>query len=134
MNRSFALLRRWGTLCAPFVLPLGIGPWSSRLVAATIRMAVMGDSISAGRGVTGGFAKLVAQLTSIFPGAVAFQNEAAGGATTNDVVKDQLPTIVTVATNGQIDDSEVQIGANDTSLSDVEKDSLAAMTALSASA
>ena len=46
--------------------------------AATIRMAVMGDSISAGSGVTGGSPNWVAQLTSTFPGAFAFQNEASG--------------------------------------------------------
>ena len=34
-------------------------------------------------------------------------------------MKDQLPSVVTLAQNGQIDDSVVQIGANDMSLNDV---------------
>ena len=41
----------------------------SDLYAAPIRMAIMGDSISAGSGVTGGSPNWVAQLSSTFPGA-----------------------------------------------------------------
>jgi GDSL-like Lipase/Acylhydrolase family/PEP-CTERM motif len=107
-------------VAAPFVLVGMAFGLSTTLPAAPIRMAVMGDSISAGSGVTGGSPNWVAQLTSTFPGAISFQNEATGGATTNDVVKDQLPTVVTLATSGQIDDSVVQVGANDMSLNDVE--------------
>ena len=92
--------------------------WPSVASANPARVAVMGDSISAGSGVTGGSPNWVAQLGSTFPSAITFQNEAVGGVTTNTMVATQLPTVVNLAKNGQIDDSVVQIGANDLSISD----------------
>ena len=76
-------------------------------------MAVMGDSIRAGSGVLGGSPNWVAQLTSTFPGAISFQNKAVGGATSTTVVSGQLSSVVTLATNHQIDDSALIIGGND---------------------
>lgn len=74
-------------------------------------MAVMGDSISAGSGVTGGSPNWVAQLSPT--GGITFSNEAIGGATADSVITDQLPSVVTLAQNHQIDDSTLIIGGND---------------------
>ena len=74
-------------------------------------MAVMGDSISAGSGVSGGSPNWVAQL--IPTGAITFQNKAVGGATSSTVVSGQLSSVVTLAQNHQIDDSVLIIGGND---------------------
>ena len=93
------------------LIPLLLLPHSA--VAASVRMAVMGDSISAGSGVSGGSPNWVAQLTSTFPGAISFQNKAVGGATSTTVVSGQLSSVVTLATNHQIDDSALIIGGND---------------------
>jgi GDSL-like Lipase/Acylhydrolase family/PEP-CTERM motif len=76
-------------------------------------MAVMGDSISAGSGVSGGSPNWVAQLNSTFPGAITFHNDAVGGATSSTVVSGQLPAVVTLAENHQIADSVLMIGGND---------------------
>ncbi len=59
------------------------------VIASPITTAVMGDSISAGSGVTGGSPNWVAQLSSTFPGAITFDNEAVGGATSSTVVSGQ---------------------------------------------
>jgi hypothetical protein len=77
-------------------------------LAAPIRMAVLGDSISAGSGVSGGSPNWVAQL--IPTGAITFQNKAVGGATSSTVVSGQLASVVTLAQNHQIDDSTLIIG------------------------
>lgn len=79
--------------------------------AATVRMAVMGDSISAGSGVSGGSPNWVAQLNPT--GAITFSNKAVGGATSGTVVSGQLSSVVTLAHNGQIADSTLIIGGND---------------------
>jgi lysophospholipase L1-like esterase len=72
----------------------------------------MGDSISAGSGVSGGGTpNWVSQLNKT--GAVTFQNKAVGGATSSTVVASQLAPIVTLAKNGQIDNSVLIIGGND---------------------
>ena len=42
-----------------------------------------------------------------------FQNDAVGGATSSSVVSGQLPLVVPLATNHQIDDSTLIIGGND---------------------
>jgi hypothetical protein len=75
--------------------------------AAAIRMAVMGDSISAGSS-----GNWVGQLGKSFPGAITFQNKAVGGATTDTVISGQLNAVKTLATNGQIDNSTLIIGGN----------------------
>lgn len=93
------------------LIPLLLLPHSA--VAASVRMAVMGDSIRAGSGVSGGSPNWVAQLTTTFPGAISFQNKAVGGATSTTVVSGQLSSVVTLATNHQIDDSALIIGGND---------------------
>jgi lysophospholipase L1-like esterase len=75
--------------------------------AAAIRMAVMGDSISAGSG-----GNWIGQLGKSFPGAITFQNKAVGGATTDTVISGQLNAVKTLATNSQIDNSTLIIGGN----------------------
>jgi len=98
---------RWIPLCtllAAFAL-LTCLPTSTS--AAPIRMAVMGDSISAGSG-----GNWIGQLGKSFPGAITFQNKAVGGATTDTVISGQLNAVKTLATNGQIDNSTLIIGGN----------------------
>jgi hypothetical protein len=80
-------------------------------LAANVRMAVMGDSISAGSGVSGGSPNWVAQLNPA--GGITFTNKAVGGATSSTVVSGQLSSVVTLAHNGSIDDSTLIIGGND---------------------
>ena len=82
-----------------------------RVPAAAIRMAVMGDSISAGNGVSGGSPNWVAQLRPT--NAITFTNKAVGGATSATVVSGQLSSVVGLAKNGSIDDSVLIIGGND---------------------
>jgi lysophospholipase L1-like esterase len=79
--------------------------------AANIRMAVLGDSISAGSGVSGGSPNWVAQLKTA--GGITFTDKAVGGATSDTVVSGQLSSVVTLAHNGSIDDSTLIIGGND---------------------
>ncbi len=100
---------------------LGVSlPHSASAVA--IRMAVMGDSISAGSGVSGGSPNWVAQLKSTFPTAIAFTNDAVGGATSSSVIStkvsslgnvSQLTAVDALATAHSIDDSVIIIGGND---------------------
>src|ERR1044072_3830212 len=84
-----------------------LGCLPSATQAAAIRMAVMGDSISAGAG-----GNWIGQLGKSFPGAITFQNKAVGGATTDTVISGQLNAVKTLATNGQIDNSTLIIGGN----------------------
>lgn len=77
--------------------------------AAAIRMAVMGDSISAGSSGS----NWIGQLNSTFPGDIAFQNKAVGGATSSSVVSGQLASVVTLAAGSKIDNSVLIIGGND---------------------
>ena len=86
---------------------------SGLVEAAAIRMAVMGDSISAGSGVSGGSPNWVAQLSSTFSSAITFQNKAVGGATSSTVISGQLSQVESLASNHQIDDSTLIIGGND---------------------
>ncbi len=79
--------------------------------AAPVRMAVMGDSISAGNGVSGGSPNWVAQLNAT--GAISFNDLAMGGATSSSVVSSQLATAFSLAQNDLIDDSLLMIGGND---------------------
>ena len=69
----------------------GYGSLASCCVCRCRAVAVMGDSISAGSGVTGGSPNWVAQLKSTFPGAITFQNEAVSGVTTNSLVAINCP-------------------------------------------
>jgi lysophospholipase L1-like esterase len=92
------------SLLAAFAL-LGCLPRATQ--AAAIRMAVMGDSISAGSN-----GNWVGQLGKSFPGAITFQNKAVGGATTDTVISGQLNAVKTLAANGQIDNSTLIIGGN----------------------
>jgi hypothetical protein len=92
-------------------LALFLGTHSVVARAANIRMAVMGDSISAGSGVSGGSPNWVAQLKTA--GGITFTNDAVGGATSSTVVSGQLSKVVTLATNSSIDDSTLIIGGND---------------------
>ncbi|HEY2840086.1 MAG TPA: GDSL-type esterase/lipase family protein [Pirellulales bacterium] len=80
---------------------------SSPTMASPIRMAVMGDSISAGSS-----GNWVGQLGKSFPGAINFLNSAKGGATTDTVISGQLNTVKMQAGMGQIDDSTLIIGGN----------------------
>lgn len=95
-----------------FITPGILGIWLSTASAAPVRIGVMGDSISAGSGVSGGGSpNWISQLSKT--GAVTFQNKAVGGATSSTVVASQLSSIVTLAKNGQIDNSVLIIGGND---------------------
>ena len=76
---------------------------------ATVRMAVLGDSISAGTG--GGSPNWVGQLTAT--GDFTFHNLASGGATSSTVVSGQLSSAVAFAQNGSIDNLVLMIGGND---------------------
>ena len=78
----------------------------------------MGDSLSAGSGVSGGSPNWVAQLSSTFPSGMHLSEQSRGRDNGIKLVANQLPTVVTLATNGQIDDSVVQIGGNDLSVND----------------
>jgi len=91
------------------VLCLAFAP--SVATAAVVRIAVMGDSISAGSGVSGGSPNWVSQLNGT--GTVSFQNKAVGGAVSIDVVNNQLPAVKTLAQNHSIDDAVLMIGGND---------------------
>lgn len=75
--------------------------------AATFRVAVMGDSISAGSSST----NWIGQLKPT--GAFTFTNKAVGGATSSTVVSGQLASVVSLAAGGQIDASVLMIGGND---------------------
>jgi lysophospholipase L1-like esterase len=75
--------------------------------AATFRVAVMGDSISAGSSST----NWIGQLKPT--GAFTFTNKAVGGATSSTVVSGQLASVVNLAAGGQIDASVLMIGGND---------------------
>lgn len=99
-------------------LPLSLRPLVGAFVllllplsaqADAVRMAVLGDSISAGSGGK----NWVGQLNSTFPGEIAFQNEAKGGATSTSVVSGQLSKVVLSAKNGLLDNSVLIIGGND---------------------
>jgi len=79
--------------------------------AAAFRLAVMGDSISAGSGVSGGSPNWVAQLNAT--GKFAMQNKAVGGATTNSVISGQLSTVKSLASQSKLDGSVLIIGGND---------------------
>ncbi len=90
-------------------LLLGLLPAASQ--AAPIRMAVMGDSISAPPSTT----NWIAQLSSNFPTAITFQNKAISGATTDSIISTspiQLNDVVSLASTNQIDDSTTIIGGN----------------------
>jgi len=80
---------------------------SSAVTAAPIKMAVMGDSISAGSN-----GNWIGHLNKSYPGAITFLNSAKGGATTDTVISGQLNTVVGQATKGQIDHSTLIIGGN----------------------
>lgn len=75
--------------------------------AAIFRVAVMGDSISAGSSST----NWIGQLKPT--GAFTFTNKAVGGATSSTVVSGQLASVVNLAASGQIDASVLMIGGND---------------------
>ncbi len=111
-----------GVLLAPFVLTALSALLLDSASAAAIRMAVMGDSISAGSGVSGGSPNWVAQLESTFPTAITFTDNAVGGATSSTVINSkvaalgnvtQLASVDTLAAAGSIDDSVIIIGGND---------------------
>jgi len=77
---------------------------------AAVRMAVMGDSISAPSSTN-----WIGQPGTSFPGAIAFQNKAIGGATTDSIISTnpkQLAAVITLAQTNQIDDSVLVIGGN----------------------
>jgi len=71
----------------------------------------MGDSISAGNGVSGGSPNWIGQLKPT--NAFTFTNKAVGGATSSTVVSGQLASVVNLAQTGQIDASVLMIGGND---------------------
>ena len=79
--------------------------------AAPFRLAVMGDSISAGNGVSGGSPNWIGQLNPT--GAFTFTNKAVGGAVSDDVVASQLPSVVTLAATNKLDGTVLMIGGND---------------------
>lgn len=81
--------------------------------AAQVRMAVMGDSLSNVAQVPGGAPNWISQLNSSFPGAFSFQNKAVGGATSTNVVTSQLPSVISLAKNNQIDLVTTIIAGND---------------------
>ena len=122
MSRRIPSLFSCGALLAPSLFLAANFCLASPLSAAAIRMAVMGDSISAGSGVSGGSPNWVAQLKSTYPSAITFTNDAVGGATSTSVIStkisslgnvSQLTAVVSLATNHQIDDSVIIIGGND---------------------
>jgi hypothetical protein len=108
MNRTNSrpsLARRIACALALFLgVPLLL---ASRVDAAAVRMAVMGDSISAGSSQN-----WIGHLNSSFPGTVTFQNKAQGGATTDTVISGQLNSVITLAASNQIDNSVLIIGGN----------------------
>ena len=100
---------RFGLAALAFLL--AVVSLESAIQAAAIRMAVMGDSISANT-TTKGYAPVwVTQLTKT--GAVTAQNKALGGVTSAQVVSSQLPSVIGFAQKSQIDDSVLIVGGND---------------------
>jgi hypothetical protein len=81
--------------------------------AAPVRMAVLGDSLSNVTQVPGGAPNWISQLNSSFPGAFTFENKAVGGATSSDVVNNQLPAVLSLVENNQIDAVTTIIAGND---------------------
>ena len=101
LKAYFSSKVHWLALAAVLFLPTAAH-------AAAVRIAVMGDSISAGSG-----SNWIGQLNSTFPGAITFTNKAQGGATSSTVVSGQLSSVASLAKAGSIDNSVLIIGGND---------------------
>jgi hypothetical protein len=101
--RTYNLLRRLALIAATLVV------LASPLRAAPISMAVMGDSLNL---LTDTYdTSWVVQLQNA--GAITPHDVAFDGAISGDVVNSQLPSVVTLAQQGQITDSVLIVGGND---------------------
>ncbi|HVU86287.1 MAG TPA: SGNH/GDSL hydrolase family protein [Pirellulales bacterium] len=100
----------WSVLRNCLLVTMVLSALSIRSIsAAPVSMAVMGDSINL---LTPTYdTSWVVQLQNA--GAITQHDVARDGATSNGVVSGQLPTIVSLAQQGQITDSVLVVGAND---------------------
>lgn len=97
------------------IVVLSFDSSASLVAAAPLRLGVLGDSISAGNGSDfGSNPNWVTQLSKSGAFSVGkLGNQAVGGATSTDVLNDQLPAIQAQVAAGQLDYSVLLIGAND---------------------